>query len=196
MLAWMPTVYMIAALGLAKIFSWSSALARKGTQRRLTPALAGVLVAVFLLGPAWVSAKSGPYYSLYLNPLGQGRVGYYFPHDEVNDMGLREAIAALAQEAPAGALVGGEAKPVFDYYFGKFRRGDLRYFDLSDRVKRVEAPPSAYLVVQDGRKYFENVAFIERVESYQSPVQTVEVGGAHAVRIYRDQEFAELRMSR
>jgi len=27
MLAWMPTVYMIAALGLAKIFSWSSALA-------------------------------------------------------------------------------------------------------------------------------------------------------------------------
>ena len=196
MLAWMPAVYMIAALGLAKIFSWSSALARKDTQRRLAPALAGVLVAVFLLGPAWVSAKSGPYYSLYLNPLGQGRVGYYFPHDEVNDMGLREAIAALAQEAPAGSLVGGEAKPVFDYYFDKFRRGDLRYFDLSDQVKRVEAPPSAYLVVQDGRKYFENIAFIERVESYQSPVQTVEVGGAHAVRIYRDLEFAELRMGR
>ena len=196
MLAWMPAVYMIAALGLAKIFSWSSALARKDTQRRLAPALAGVLVAVFLLGPAWVSAKSGPYYSLYLNPLGQGRVGYYFPHDEVNDMGLREAIAALAQEAPAGSLVGGEAKPVFDYYFGKFHRDDLRYFDLSDQVKRVEAPPSAYLVVQDGRKYFENIAFIERVESYQSPVQTVEVGGAHAVRIYRDQEFAQLRMDR
>ena len=196
MLAWMPTVYMIAALGLAKIFSWSSALARKGTQRRLAPALAGVLAAVFLLGPAWVSAKSGPYYSLYLNPLGQGRVGYYFPHDEVNDMGLREAIATLAQEAPTGALVGGEAQPVFAYYFGKFHRDDLRYFDLSDQVKRVEAPPSAYLVVQDGRKYFENISFIERVESFQSPVRTVDIGGAHAVRIYRDEEFAELRIDR
>jgi 4-amino-4-deoxy-L-arabinose transferase-like glycosyltransferase len=193
MLAWMPTVYMIAALGLAKIFSWSRALAKTARRPRLAPALAGVLAAVFLLGPAWVSAKSGPYYSLYLNPLGGGRVGYYFPHDEVNDLGLREAIAALAQEAPGGALVGGEAKPVFDYYFNKFHRGDVRYFDLSDQVKRVEAPPSAYLVVQDGRKYFENIAFIERVESYESPVQTVEVGGAHAVRIYRDQEFAELR---
>jgi hypothetical protein len=196
MLAWMPTVYMIAALGLAKILSWSRALAKKGTRPRLAPVLAGALAAVFLLGPAWVSAKSGPYYSLYLNLLGEGRVGYYFPHDEVNDMGLREAIATLAQEAPAGAQVGGEAKPVFDYYFHKFHRADLRYFDLSDQVKRVNAPPSAYLVVQDGRKYFENVSFIERVESYESPVQTVEVGGAHAVRIYRDLEFAELRMGR
>jgi 4-amino-4-deoxy-L-arabinose transferase-like glycosyltransferase len=196
MLAWMPTTYMIAALGLAKIFSWSSALAKKDTRRRLAPALAGVLATIFLLGPAWVSAKSGPYYSLYLNPLGHGRVGYYFPHDEVNDMGLREAIEEIAQEAPAGAVVGGEAKPVFDYYFGKFHRGDLRYFDLSDPVKRVEAPPSAYLVVQDGRKYFENASFIEGVESCEAPVRTVDVAGAHAVRIYRDEEFAQLRMNR
>ena len=64
------------------------------TRRRLVPAMAGVLAALFLLQPAWVGAKSGPYYSLYLNPFGDGRVGYYFPHDEVNDMGLREAIAA------------------------------------------------------------------------------------------------------
>ena len=196
MLAWIPTVYMIAALGLAKILSCSRALAKKDSRRWLAPALAGVLAAVFLLVPAWVSAVSGPYYSLYLNPLGHGRVGYYFPHDEVNDMGLREAIETLAQEAPAGALVGGEAKPVFDYYFGKFRRDDLHYFDLSDLVRRVEAPPSAYLVVQDGRKYLENIAFIQRVESCQSPVRTVDVGGAHAVRIYRDREFAELRIDK
>ena len=55
-----------------------------------------------------MSAKVGPYYSLYLNPLGRRRVGYYFPHDEVNDMGLREAIEELAQEAPPDAFVGGE----------------------------------------------------------------------------------------
>jgi 4-amino-4-deoxy-L-arabinose transferase-like glycosyltransferase len=196
MLAWMPTVTMIAAIGLAKILSWSTVLAKRPTRGRLAPALAGVLAAIFLLEPAWVSAKSGPYYSLYLNPLGRGRVGYYFPHDEVNDMGLREAIQQICERASQRAMVGGETQPVFNYYFHQFGRDDLRYFDLSDPVKRVEAPPSAYLVVQDGRKYFENISFIQRVESYQSPVRTVDVGGAHAVRIYQDQEFAQLRMDR
>ena len=59
-----------------------------------------------------------------------------------------------------------------------------------------DAPPSAFLVVQDGRKYFENISFIQRVESHQAPVQTVEIGGAAAVRVYRDEEFAELRTGR
>jgi 4-amino-4-deoxy-L-arabinose transferase-like glycosyltransferase len=196
MLAWMPTVYMIAALGLAKILSWSSVLTKKETRRWLAPALAGALAVVFLLRPAWVSAKSGPYYSLYLNPLGAGRVGYYFPHDEVNDIGLREAIQQICEQAHERSTVGGEAAPVFAYYFRRFGRDDLRYFDLSDQVKRVEAPPNAYLVIQDGRKYFENIAFIERVESYQTPVRTIQIGGAHAARVYRDEAFAELRVGR
>ena len=59
-------------------------------------------------------------------------------------------------------------------------------------MKRVEAPPSAYLVVQDGRKYFENVTFIRTVESYQRPIWVVTVDGADAARIYRDEEFAQL----
>jgi hypothetical protein len=73
MLAWMPAVYMIAALGPARILSWSSALANKDTRRRLAPALAGALAAVFLLEPAWVSAKSGPYsYELLAKGSGAG----------------------------------------------------------------------------------------------------------------------------
>src|SRR5271157_806647 len=238
MLAWMPTVYIIAALGIAKILSYSLGIhpqtvaTRKIADCRLpiadwirrvgkpcgafnTPstivnetffqssivnrqssilrALAGILAAVFLLEPAWVSAKVGPYYSLYLNPLGHGRVGYYFPHDEVNDMGMREAMEELAQAAPPDAFVGGETKPVFDYYAAKFGREDLRYFDLSDARQRAEAPPSAYLVVQDGRKYFDNRIFLEKVESYQTPIEVVKVGGVAAVRVYRDEEFALLR---
>ena len=196
MLAWMPTVYMIAAVGLVKIFSWSFALAKSAKRRRLVPAMAGALSALFLLQPAWAGATSGPYYSLYLNALGGKRVGYYFPHDEINDMGLREAIARICERAPEGTRVGGETAPVFTYYFQKFGRDDLRYFDLSDPVGRMEAPPSAYVVVQDGRKYFENISFIQRVEFYQVPIQTVDIGGAAAVRVYRDEQFAELRNSR
>ena len=196
MLSWMPTVSIIAAIGLVKIFSWSADLASQRMDRRLAPAWVAAVALVFLMVPAWVSAKSAPYYSLYLNPLGLGRTGDYFPHDEVNDMGLREAIKQICEKAPQGATVGGEAEPVFAYYFHKSGRDDLRYFDLSDQVKRVEAPPSAYLVIQDGRKYFENITFIQRVESYQTPVQTVDIGGAHAARVYRDEAFAELRMAR
>ena len=49
--------------------------------------------------------------------------------------------------------------------------------------------------MQDGRKYFENISYIQKLESYQMPVQTVQIGGADAVRVYRDEEFAELRKS-
>ena len=114
----------------------------------------------------------------------------------MNDMGLREAIAQIAEEAPPGATVGGSTAPVFAYYFHRFGRDDLQYFDLSDQAKRMEAPPTAYVVIQDGRKYFENISFIRRVESYQTPIQTVEIGGAPAVRVYRDEQFAELRIGR
>ena len=113
----------------------------------------------------------------------------------MNDMGLREAIAQISEDAPRGATVGGATAPVFDYYFHKFGRDDLHYFDLADRAQRVAAPPSAYLLVQDGRKYFENISYIQKLESYQMPVQTVQIGGADAVRVYRDEEFAELRKS-
>ena len=143
-----------------------------------------------------MSAQNAPYYSLYLNPLGLGRTAYYFPHDEMNDMGLREAIQQICMRAPKGTSVGGQTAPVFAYYFHRFGRDDLRYFDLSDQAQRMEAPPMAYIVVQDGRKYYENIAFIQKVESYQTPIQTVEIGGAAAVRVYRDETFAELRIGR
>lgn len=195
MLSWMPTVYIIAALGVFKIFTWASAQARQ-TNRRWVPALAAAVALIFLVEPASMSAQNAPYYSLYLNPLGLGRTAYYFPHDEMNDMGLREAIQQICVQAPKGASVGGETAPVFAYYFHKFGRDDLQYFDLSDQAQRMEAPPTAYVVIQDGRKYYENISFIQKVESYQTPIQTIAIGGAAAVRVYRDEQFAELRIGR
>jgi Dolichyl-phosphate-mannose-protein mannosyltransferase len=193
MLAWMPTVYMIAAIGMVKIFSWLSTQARRELSRPPAPALAAALAMLFFVVPVWVSLKSGPYYSLYLNPLGFGRTGYYFPHDEMNDAGLRTAIKEICEEAAEGASVGGETEPVFKYYFHRFGRDDLHYFDLSDQAQRMSAPPSAYLVIQDGRIYFDNSAFIQTVEAYQHPIQTFDIRGAAAARVYRDEEFAELR---
>ena len=188
MLSWMPSVYIIAALGLVRIFGWASASVSQ-TRRQWAPALATIVALVFLAEPVWVTAARAPYYTLYLNPLGLGRTAYYFPHDEMNDMGLREAIGPISEHAPRGANVGGATEPVFHYYFHRFGRDDLRYFDLGDQAHGLAASPSAYVVVQEGRKYFENITYVQNVETYQIPVQTIQIGGAEAVRVYRDVEF-------
>ena len=196
MLSLMPIIYILAAVGIVKIFSSVSALLKREPGYVVRSAVLAAFAALFFVAPLWVTARTAPFYSLYLNPLGMGRVGYYFPHDEFDDAGLREAIRQICEEAPRGAGVGGEAPAVFEYYLHKFGRDDLRYFRLSDPRERDEAPCSAYLVVEDGRKYFENIAFIRGVESYQAPLRVVEVGGVAAARVYQKEELAELREGR
>ena len=151
------------------------------------------LAAVLLAAPLWEAIQAAPFYSLYLNPLGAGRAGFYFPHDEINDVGLREAIQQICLEAPKGADVGGEVPPVFAYYLHKFGRDDLHYFQLSDPQQRAAAPRSAYLVVQDGRKYLENRAFIEELESDDPTARVIGVVGACAAKIYHSKQLAQLR---
>jgi 4-amino-4-deoxy-L-arabinose transferase-like glycosyltransferase len=193
MLSRMPTVYIISAIGMLKIFSFLSALVRQRFGPEWRPALVAAFVALFFLEPLWVTNRAAPFYSFYLNPLGMGRVGYYFPHDELDDAGLREAIRKICAEAPRGASVGGEAPAVFEYYLHKFSRDDLRYFRLSDAPERDKAPRSAYVVVQEGRKYFENISFIRALESDQQPAWTIQIRGGRAAQVYRVEELAQLR---
>ncbi len=192
MLSWMPMIYIIAAIGFVRIFSWTRSLAMESRSRLLVPALNVLLFIAFLAQPLWTAVKTGPFHSLYLNPLGLGRTGYYFPHDEFADAGLRPAIFKICNEAPAGAAVGGEAQPVFAYYFHQCGRDDLHYFSLSD-AHRETLPPSTYLVVEDGRKYFENISFIEAITSEQAPAWTTAIDGVPAATVYRTSELTELR---
>jgi len=192
MLAWMPAVYIIAAIGIVRIWSWLSVLARQRLTPRLATASVAAFVLVFIVYPAGAAATSCPYYSLYLNALGFGRTGYYFPHDEMNDMGVRAASEHIAQEAPYGVSVGSEGGPVFRYYFHKYGRDDLNYFDLSDSAKTPGAVDSAFLVLQDGRTYFENVTLVQSIQSCRRPIRTVQIGGADAARIYHREEVAQL----
>ncbi|HTP60244.1 MAG TPA: hypothetical protein VMM82_15080, partial [Spirochaetia bacterium] len=196
MLSWMPTVTLIAAIGMVKILSLLSAWLEVRMSRPWLPVWKGVLTVTFLMVPLWIASSAAPFYSLYLNPLGLGRTGYYFPHEEFNDAGLREAIHQVSEEAPRGASVGGETPPVFAYYLHQFGRDDLRYFQLSDPQKRAEAPRSSYLVVQEGRKYFENLAFIQELESQDQPAHIINLEGACAAKVYHAQELAQLRRPR
>jgi len=202
MLSLMPIVSIVAALGIAKIFSAVSSLSRG--RRWLRPLVVPSLVILVFMVPLMTAAKSGPFYSLYLNPLGLGRVGYYFPHDELDDIGLREAIFEVSRQAPQGTLLWGEAPPVFRYYLRRFHREDLYNFSLSEGLTghanltvsnpallRASVRSSgahtlpAYAIVQKARIYFDNISAVDAIESRQPPVGRILVEGVPAATIYR-----------
>jgi hypothetical protein len=182
-LSFLPILYLAAAVGAAEIARVAVARSRRpeAFSHVLVATVAGGLVVV----PPASAASSAPFYSLYLNALGRGEPGSYFPHDEFYDAGLREAVGQVCAEAPPGAVVFGEAPPVFDYYKRRFGREDIQFFQLSERAAVAAAPPPDYVIVQDGRIYFENVDYVRWLEATRSPESTIRVGGAVAERIFR-----------
>jgi hypothetical protein len=191
----MPTVYIIGALGIVKLFELLSAPMRDRLLPAYRAALGVVFLALFLATPVLSALSSAPFYSLYLNPLGSGRAAYYFPHDEIYDAGLRETIKEICDKAQPGASVAGESPLVFRYYLAKFGRSDLSYFNLSDTADHKGGLGPTYMVVQQGRKYFENIALIDRLEALDDPIRTVRIGAAVAARVYEVDDLAELRVT-
>jgi hypothetical protein len=187
-LSLMPFVYMLAAVGVAWLLRRVEGL--RGSGGLLAPArlaTAAVLL-VFLALPAWSAFASRPHYAIYTNPLGAGRAGYYFPHDEFYDDGLREAIKFVADRAPRGATVVHETPGVVRHYLERFDRTDLdaRVLSASD-FKVGDAPRPAYFIIQRGRTYFENRAKMDEVRARFTKVYEGTVAGVVAVEVYATQ---------
>lgn len=162
-----PFVYMLAAVGAVAsvrlVAEWIT-LQRAPRERVVWWMVGTLAILLFVAFPAWSAWKSKPHYSLYVNALGQGSAGRYFPHDELYDAGLREAIQYVAERAPEGATVGHETPGVFRYYAERFGRADLVSRVISDpQFDALSAPPSTYLILQRGRTYFENREEMEAV---------------------------------
>ncbi|HYY41956.1 MAG TPA: glycosyltransferase family 39 protein, partial [Pyrinomonadaceae bacterium] len=156
-LSLLPLVYMIAAVGVAALVRWGATLWPDDRQQTLARVLRALVLLVFLVVPAWLAYKAGPHYALYTNALGAGRAGYYFPHDEFYDDGLREAIKLICEHAPPGATIAHETPGVVRYYLQQYGRTDLQSRALSDPQFDVNAQPRpAYFILQRGRTYFEN----------------------------------------
>lgn len=196
MLPLLPVVSIFCAIGIIKLARWALHCTEASLGRNCHPVLAIALSGVFVVAPLFSVLKAAPYFSLYLNPLGGNRIAYYFPQDELRDIGLREAVQQICNEAPAGSLVAGEAPVVFQHYLRRCGREDLRFVRLSELPReRPDLPRPAYLVVQDGRKYFENIEVIERVEAHPHAARTIEIAGVSAARLYRFDELAQLGLS-
>jgi Dolichyl-phosphate-mannose-protein mannosyltransferase len=185
-LSLMPFVYMLAAIGVVKLIRLVNGSFRPGSQIRTLVAV--VTVAVFVGAPAWTAYAAGPHYALYTNALGANKVGYFFPHDEFYDDGLREAIKVVCQTAPPGALIAHETPGVTNYYLAQFKRSDLDSQAISApdfEVTRLSGP--AYFIIQRGRTYFENRDKIAFVQTNFRKVHEVSVNGLTAAEVFVNQ---------
>ena len=182
-LSLMPFVYMLSAVGVVALVQWLSS--RFGGTRKVAIASSVVLVTVFVLGPAWISYSAGPHFALYTNALAANKAGFFFPHDEFYDDGLREAIKRVCEEAPRGATIAHETPAVVRYYLRKFDRTDLN----SKTISAADFDPGktsgpVYVIAQKGRTYFENRDELEQVRASFKKVDEVWAGGLSAVEVY------------
>ena len=181
----MPFVYMIAAVGILALIRWCVSLFKDAQAARVRQVAGALALLVFIVLPAWTAYANRPHYAMYTNLLGGGRMGYYFPHDEFYDDGLREALRFVCESAPQGATVVHETPGVVRYYLEKYNRPDLQSRVLSDRSLSIEdLPQPAYVIVQRGRTYFENREKLASVRARFQKVHEVLVEGASAVEVY------------
>jgi hypothetical protein len=181
-LSLMPFVYMLAAIGVVEIGRFILSRWAGPRSSLLVPA---AVVLLFIGAPALIAFGHGPHYALYTNALGAGSAGYYFPHDEFYDDGLREALKFVTDTAEEEAVVAHETPAVARYYLSKFNRQDLQSVAMSgsDFDPARTAKPT-YAILQSGRVYFENREKLSFIKSNFKEVHEVKINGLSAAEVY------------
>ena len=185
-LSLMPFVYMLAAVGVVGLIRWTTSWF--AGSKRAAFIVSGLAVMIFVVAPAWTAFANGPHYALYTNALASDKAGYFFPHDEFYDDGLREAIKYVCEQAPSGATIAHETPGVTRYYLSVFGREDLQSQVISSQefdVGSVTGP--VYVIVQRGRTYFENREEFEHVRAQFRRVHEIKIDGASAVEVFVNQ---------
>ena len=182
----MPFVYMLAAVGVVALVRWT--MRRFPDSRRALLTFSAIAVVLFVCFPAWTAFANRPHYALYTNALAADKAGYFFPHDEFYDDGLREAIKFVCEQAPQAATIAHETPGVVRYYLSVFERTDLNSQVISSRdFDATSAPGPVYVIVQRGRTYFENRDELEAVRAKFRKVHAVTIDGVTAVEVFVSQ---------
>ncbi|MGI9164810.1 MAG: ArnT family glycosyltransferase [Pyrinomonadaceae bacterium] len=198
-LSLMPSVYMLAAVGAVAGIGFLSSFVKgserdpqagssRGVQVQAPLMVSALLVLILLVLPAWTAYANRPHYALYTNALGAGRAGYYFPHDEFYDDGLREAIKFVCDNAPRRAAIAHETPAVARYYLERFARLDLASHAMSTPEfdpQKLSAP--AFMIVQNGRIYFENRDKISFIRANFKRVYEVRINEITAAEVFSNQ---------
>ena len=186
-LSLMPFVYMIAAVGVIALIRLVSA---RVSSLRYGPSLvSAVAVLIFILVPAAIAYSNHPHYALYTNALARDKAGYYFPHDEFYDDGLREAIKFVCDNAPPNAIIAHETPGVARYYLERYGRTDIQSQAMAESAfdpAKIDGP--AYFILQRGRTYFENREKVAYIRANFNKVHETEVRGLTACEIFASQK--------
>jgi hypothetical protein len=189
-LALMPLVYMIAAVGAMALLRWVAA--RASDWRYGSALVSAVAVLIFILTPVMIAYSNAPHYALYTNALAADKAGYYFPHDEFYDDGLREAIKYVCDNAPPNAIIAHETPAVVRYYLERYGRSDLQSHAMSaPDFDPAKIDSGAYFILQRGRTYFENREKLAFIRANFKEVHETQVRGLTACEVFAGQKFAE-----
>lgn len=172
---------LVAALGLA----WVACRARGA--RSMPARLVGSAVTVVVIASQGMATlKAAPHYSLSQNAFGAVVAGeqLLFPHDELFDAGVREAVKYVAAAAQPDAVVMSEAPAVVRTYLEWAGRHDVDSRALA-RGRWPRMTEDAWILVQDGRIYLENEALIQTLRQRRRPVHEIRIHGYRAVQIFR-----------
>jgi hypothetical protein len=161
-------------------------LARLTPEGRLRALAIGAVTLMYVAGPLYAQVSTYPFPSLYRNAIGSriAPPGYFFPDDEFNDAGVREAVEAIARVARPGAIIASDASGVVAAYLLRAGRSDLQAWSLS-RDGLPMRPVETWMIVQDAHVYFENQAVIEQVGRRLRPWSELWIRGALAVQVFR-----------
>ncbi len=183
----MPFVYMTAAVGIVVIWrviaGWMKRLSFE--QRIARIAIATTVVAVFIVAPSIATLNSLPTPSLFMNAIGGNRAGYFFPHDEFYDLGARESIKYIADNAPEGITIASEVPGVVQYYLQKYNRTDIKSLAISHPEFSLARSRPYYVLLQPGRVYFENQEIFKFIERTYPVVQASTYEGVAASQVYK-----------
>lgn len=183
-LSLMPWVYITAAVGIYYIQSMINKISKQGFLHYVSY----FIIIILLLSPILSIINIYPYYMLYVNIIGGGdkNQAKYFPHDEVYDAGMREAIEYIATNAPLNGTIISDATEVVRFYAHKYNRQDLISLPISKSEFQHHCEPSdsLYIIEQKGRRYFENEKCLDYVYQHYNPIFRVWISNVNTTNVY------------
>lgn len=187
----LPAIFITSAIGIQATGRWISekvaaALSQPGIKPYIGTGVALVVIAFTVLASAQIS----PHFRLYTNVLGGGveKAGYYFPHDEFYDAGLKDAVYEIAKHSGTGARVASETPGLAAYYAGRAGRSDLVNVSLSNPASVNELRDGDYIIDARGRRYFSNDKLVTALKSSVIPVARLSLESIPSVEIFRVDE--------
>jgi hypothetical protein len=179
----LPVVFVFAAVGLQTIAQFVSNLIKSESSKTL---VYSSIVFVVLCLPIYSSASFAPHYRLYTNIIGGGheRAGDYFPHDEFYDASTGEISRYIAATAKPNARVANETPSLYDYYFKRAGRTDLRSILLSDKTEANKLEVGDVIVIARGRRYFNNDKVIEEIKKAMPPTKIFYLGSIPSAEVF------------